>query len=339
MRAQLRQYTRPIEDFCAGFRLKSPLARVLGFVGEKCFLSQDGLDYICRVWRGACPDLLQERVDLSSGNWAEKMLVVSSPGLFKVQKLFILTGLAKHKSKLQIIRSLAQNPSVGFIVLADLGRSSKALVTELEKVKALRCEVFEPRYGAFVEWLGWRSAFVQLVLTEQALRELSEWCSEDAALAVNELGKLAHIFVKKQGRLNWERIRPFLTLAGEQHVFALSDHLLEGRGGAALALCGQLADKGESQLSLLGLCIRHLYQRLTFYQEGALFESDVKLAERLPARVKESFRRRANQESLEAVCRLIAFCQQVEMDFKMGQKVMLGERLAEVVHLAADPLK
>lgn len=339
MRAHLRQYSKPIEDFCAGFKRQTPAAKVIGFVGDKGFLSQDGVDYICKSWSGSQPGALRERIDLSSGNWLEKLMPVSSPGLFALPKLFILTGLAKHKNKLEILKSLSLSPPAGFVVLADLGRASKTLTSRLEQLEALRCEVFEPRYAAFVDWLAWRAGSVKLRLTQAALRELAGWCSEDLFLAANELEKLSCIFAKQQGSLDWVQVAPFLTLEREEHIFALSDHLLEGRAGAALALCEQLEGKGESQLSLLGLCVRHLYQRLTFYQGAHFFDSDVKMAERLPGRVKELFRKRARQEPVEAVCGLISLCQQVEMDFKTGQKIALRDQLSKIVLRAAAPLR
>ncbi|MDD9952104.1 MAG: hypothetical protein OXT67_11135 [Zetaproteobacteria bacterium] len=331
MKPSVDAYCHQVERFCQAIASHSS-PYCLALVGEGPFLSVDALTKVSSCWHKLHTVQTVVRVDVSTGDYRGRLEALGAHGLFDAPQLTLVSGFAKRKNKLEILELLGRVRPSGFVVLADLGSESKPLLQRLHALNATICPVLEPKYAAFREWARWQSCFFKLKFTDAALVQLGIWCQEDCMLLTNELSKLALILANHTQVCDWKNIAPLIHVEREEHVFALTDHLLEGRAGAAIALCRNLIAQGESPLSVLGIFTRHLYQRLAFYPDGGS-EVNKGLVRRLPARVKARFERCARQESYTEVVRLISRCQAAELAFKTGKR---GASIVDELTLLAE---
>ena len=130
----------------------------------------------------------------------------------------------------------------------------------------------------------------------------------------NEITKLALIFHEHKNPITYEEVSPHLNILREDHVFKLTNLLLDKQNAQASLLIRNLLEHGESGIPILGVISRHCRQAININNAAlkGLSEWDMARQLRLPIHVVKSYTGYVKKKGPNALFQVLDECRDVD---------------------------
>lgn len=265
----------------------------------------------------------------------EKMFfeLCESQGMFDPDSVYVIRRAQRQKSLAKWLSSLKQSSSINnYILICYEGKSLPAkLKKEIERLEANKISCFQPtdrNLPSFIQGLGQKH---QLKLGMNAAYFIHSHLGDNLFRIENEIFKLSLIFSDCSDEIKSQDIAPHLGMLKEDHIFKLTNLLIDRRFASAQSLVSDLLKRGESGVAILGILARHARNLLLIGGELERGQSTVGLTKklRIPQFIIKNYIVSIKNTNLKSASKALSLCQDADIQLKtsssVNEELILGE--------------
>ncbi len=246
--------------------------------------------------------------------------LTSQANLFASPNLTIVKRAENFKTIATFLAGLSELPEQTTLCLGFEKKLTQAVEKNIQKLGG-RTITFSALYEEDTAYLAKGIAHrLKLSFDEGVFEHILHAAGTDLSTIENELQKLALVFHGHEGVITSEEIQPFINSLKEDHVFALTNYLLDDRLSEASLLIRNLVERGEPGPLILGVLARHCRQTLQvgLATQKGVPQRDLARQLRLPNHVLRRYTDYARRKPLKGMEKTLDLCREVDKDLKVS---------------------
>lgn len=259
------------QDFMTRYK-KSPLPKIVGFIGEERFWFEEGLRMMeDQLFQGADADFGRTLRTAPGCSPEEILSELAAPPFFGPARLVVITDLEKANAALEeaIVKGFERLAEGTILVLqGEKMDKRRALAKHLQEVGILvDCVPLKPQQAQ--EWVVMEAKRQGFWMEPMIARLLVERKGANPGILREELRKAA--LFSDGGKISREQWEDLIGASSETNIFGLLDSVALGRTLQALDYLQQLIRMGEPEMRVLymvGKQIRQLLWAVVIREQG-----------------------------------------------------------------------
>ena len=285
-----------------------------------------------------------EASELNLDRFREMALQVS---LFDPESLYVIRRAEKRNDLAKLLACIpAKGRSAGkFLVLYNKGKVLIDVKREIERVGGTEIPCIEPGSGEIARFVGALARKNHIDLSSEAITLLLECFGNDLARLDNEIRKLSLVFPNRAELLNASDVAPHVGLIREDEIFAVDNLLLTRQWSRAQLFVGELLNRGETPIALVGLLARHCRNALQISEalnaRGATDTGALASRLRLPFSVVRSYTSYVSSVKSRNLKQALIACADADIKLKstrISDAIVLNQILTTIAGQYGDSL-
>lgn len=328
-------FKQAFKQTCSEFNLEGK-SQFIVLYGESDFLIERCLEKLKILWRKqhkSSPVSYFNGTELTPD---QLMASWEQAGFFGSQELNILRRLDLLKGVEKVFGEIAgRTPKNTIIATYNKGRIPAALKKTMDQKKARYVYCLAPKSWEIAGAMQEFEASFGLKLDGPARRYFMSMVGSDMADIFNELRTLQLVYKGEQRSLGMADVVPYLPRIKDDHVFELTEMLVDNQHIQAQNTLSHLLQSGQSALGILSILARHCRNTGIIKQAIADGEDVFKLSRdlRLPAPVLKKYIKYAEKLTFAKIEVALQRCFQIDLYLKSSRinpEMMLSNLIMEL---------
>ncbi len=236
----------------------------VGYLSKQAFTDSDLVDFNDNSFSLSDPESIRSALAA-----ADQLPMMSERRVVRITDVRVSSTSARDTLKeeyLDLLNSYLERPSPHSIVvfIADEINGNRKISRALEKYASV-VEFAELAGDALLDWISKEFDRQGASVDHRTAQYLASVCGAGLQRLSNEISKLA-VAALPAGKVTPDLIDGLISNTREIDNFALTDHLVAGRGKQALSVTKKILDDGGEPLMLLGL-MSYNYRRLLMVKD------------------------------------------------------------------------